>query len=501
MNKHFALYILVATMLVLNLASCNKDDNNSSSSTSDYSVYSSATTLVSGFALKADSRVLDNLDSVKFTIDQDRALIYNADSLPRGTKVSALLVDVTCPGTVASRQFIIKNGTVKKDTTITYTGSTTDSIDFTGDVTLRITSHDGNHTRDYKVSLNVHKEAPDTIVWNMNRRRDLPNMNGTVSSSKTVQQNGMFLCLINDNSSYVLSESADPASGSWSKTTLSLPFEPQVPSFTATDEALYLLDTNGQLYTSSDKGLTWSDCGMAWHTIIGAYGNRILGVVQDGGEWIHDEYPRSDDFEPSVLPGTFPVSGMSQLVMASNGWSSNQQGMIMGGMLQDGSYSNMVWGYDGSQWGLLTSTGSSNALPKLRNASLVSYYTYSIPSGAFTPKQYVTWMVMGGVLESGKLNTVTYTSRNQGLNWSEGVTSVQMPEHVPAFYGAQVFSFLRTITAQNGMLMTYNPGHTTAVNEWECPYIYLFGGYSASGKALTSVWEGVLTRLTYKPIF
>ena len=160
MKKHFALYILLAAMVSMNLASCNKDDDKNSSSTiTDYSVYSSATTLVSSFALKANAKVAPNLDSVKFTIDQERAVIYNADSLPHGTMVAALLADVRCASTVASRQFIIKNGIKMRDTTITYTGATTDSIDFTGDVTLRITSRDGNHTRDYKVNVNVHREA------------------------------------------------------------------------------------------------------------------------------------------------------------------------------------------------------------------------------------------------------------------------------------------------------------------------------------------------------
>lgn len=493
--------MLLAAMLSMNLGSCNKDnDSSTSSSVTDYSVYSSATTLVSAFALKANTKVLNNLDSVKFAIDQERGLIYNADSLPKGTNVSALLVDVTCATTVASRQFIMKNGTRLNDTTLTYTGSTTDSIDFTGDVTLRITSRDGNHTRDYKVSVNVHKEDPDTIMWNMSQRRDLPNISGTIAASKTVLQDGLFLCLTLDNANYILSTSDDPAAGTWSKTTLTLPFEPMVPSFTASNNALYLLDTSNNLYTSTDNGVSWSDCGVRWHTIIGAYGNRILGVMQEDGEWKHDEYPRDDDFEPTVTASTFPVEGMSQLVMASNGWSSNQQVMMAGGMLADGSFSNTVWGYDGNRWGLLSTTGSGNALPKLRDATMFCYYTYITSSVTFTPKKYETWMVVGGILEGGSLNTVTYTSRNQGINWSEGVSSVQLPDYMPAFYGAQAFSFIRTIT-KNGVLRAYNPGYTTDVTEWDCPFIYLFGGYNANGQALISIWEGVLTRMTYKPVF
>lgn len=501
MNKHFALYILVTLLVSMNLVSCNKDDDTKSSSTiTDYSVYSSATTLVSSFSLKANSKVMNNLDSVKFTIDQERGLIYNADSLPFRTEVDKLLVNLKCASTVATREFIVKGGIFQSDTTIVYTDAVIDTIDFTGNVTLRITSRDGDHSRDYKVKVNVRKQEPDTIVWKPSRRRDLPGMSGTVLASKTVQQNDMFMCLVQDNSSYILSESDDPAAGTWSKTTLSLPFEPQVNSFTATDDALYMLDINNQLYKSSNKGNTWVDCGEAWHTIIGAYGNRILGVMQEDGEWKHVEYPRPNGFEPVEIHSLFPITGMSQLVQANNGWTSDQQVMMVGGILADGNYTNSVWGYDGTQWGLLASASVGNALPKLRDASLVAYYTYGTASNAITPKRYVTWLVMGGVLEDGKVNETTFISRNQGLNWNMGAAPIQLPRHIPAFYGAQAYSFMRTMN-KNGILKAYDPGQTTPITEWECPFIYLFGGYAYNGNALTSVWEGVLNRLTYKPVF
>ena len=75
-----------------------------------------------------------------------------------------------------------------------------------------------------------------------------------------------------------------------------------------------------------------------------------------------------------------------------------------------------------------------------------------------------------------------------------------MPSHVPAFYGAQAYCLERTINA-NSSTFSYNPGNTTAITQWQCPYIYLFGGYASNGNALMNMWEGVLTRLTYKPVF
>ena len=85
--------------------SCNKNDKDDD----DAFTYSTSkqTTLVTGFALQANNEVLANLDSVHFTIDYDNGLIYNADSLPVGTDISALKVTVNFLNTVKSAIFSI----------------------------------------------------------------------------------------------------------------------------------------------------------------------------------------------------------------------------------------------------------------------------------------------------------------------------------------------------------------------------------------------------------
>ena len=107
MIKKTPLYLLLAIAVLFSTSasftSCKKDKDDDD----DTFTYSSSTqtTLVTGFSLQADAEVLASLDSVHFTIDYDRGLIYNADSLPVGTKVTGLKVNVNFLNNVSSAVF------------------------------------------------------------------------------------------------------------------------------------------------------------------------------------------------------------------------------------------------------------------------------------------------------------------------------------------------------------------------------------------------------------
>ena len=187
-NRH-PLYILLAlamvTMSLPALLSCNKDKDEDDS-TYSYST-SQQTTLVTGFALQADAEVLASLDSVHFTVDYDNGLIYNADSLPKGTDITKLKVTVQFLNGVQSAVFSITGATVQPDTTITYTSSMSKTLDFTGKTVLTVTSSDGSQVKDYDVKVLVHKENPDTLVWPKSWRRDLPGYRHSAIGHKAVK--------------------------------------------------------------------------------------------------------------------------------------------------------------------------------------------------------------------------------------------------------------------------------------------------------------------------
>ena len=42
---------------------------------------------------------------------------------------------------------------------------------------------------------------------------------------------------------------------------------------------------------------------------------------------------------------------------------------------------------------------------------------------------------------------------------------------------------------------------TQPVTEWDCPYIYVFGGVTPTGGLSNNIWRGVINRLSFKPLY
>lgn len=496
-NRNPLYLVLVMAMLLSSFpafVSCNKDkDNDSVYSYSE----STSTTLVTGFGLQADNDVLASLDSVHFTVDYDNGLIYNADSLPVGTDISALKVTIDFFNTVNSAKILITGATKQADTTVNYTESMNQKIDFTGKTILQVTSADQQLVKDYEVKVLVHQVNPDSLVWPMSWRRDLPGYRQSAIGHKAVKLGDRYLILnYNGSESYLWTASA-PNQATWERQAVDLPFTPDIPSLTATDGALYMLATDGVLYTSAD-GIGWTSCGVTWHSILGCYDDRVLGIVSGDGGYYHDEYPHTQGFMASRVEEGFPVGHASNMIQTNNTWTESQQSIIVGGIDSKGRVLSDVWGYDGVTWGKINNTHSA-LLPALADATLFPYYTYRTLSGVrrYTPQP--TWYVMGGRLASGELNGTIYLSNTQGVTWTKDNSAIAQADYMPKFYGAQAFVCNETLTVGG-------PNHMprriqTRVESWECPYIYLYGGYNDQSALLPYVWRGVYNRLTNYPLY
>lgn len=493
MKKGLLIYTLLISLFAMSIVSCDKKNDDPSSPV----IYGSSTSsaLVTSFSLQANVKKLAGLDSIHFSIDQENKVIYNADSLPMGTDVSHLLCKVTFGTSVTSAEFVVGGGiAIKQDTTIKYSDTMTDSIDFTGNVTLNVKSQDGTSSMSYRVYVNVHQVDPDSIAFPLTARRDLPAAGDDNYAVGMTLVGETFYSIVNNSNGRYLATGDTPA-GKWNAQHISLAFTPVEGSLTATDDALYMLDDAGNLYTSTDAQ-AWTPTGQVWSHILGAYGNRVLGISLVDGLVCTDEYPRRTGYVPQAVDAGFPVKGTSQFVNESSDWSVSNIGLLYGGVDQEGNVVGSVWGYDGNTWGELSHSYGSE-LPALEGATLFRYITYDVNrySQHATPK--VSWVVMGGRDAKGVFNRNTYISRNMGITWAKAATCMEIPAYMPSFYNAKAFVCTETLSVNKA------PAHrvSQAITDWDIHYVYLVGGHDSNGTLLNNVWKGSIVRMSFKPVY
>lgn len=492
-----------AAMAVL-FGSCN-DDSKGNNET-----YVMSSVAVRSFSLSADEDVLNNLDSVYFSVDLQNAKIYNADSLPMGTKINRLVVNITTVGASIAELTYRKSN--DRDTTVNYLENSTDSIDFSrGPVKFHIVSLDGSASRDYEIKVNVHKQKADSLYWSRSSRRNLPSKFGIPALQKTQKLGDELLTLTSDGAGkYCLAFQSKPWLGADRMAEISFGFTPDVDSFTSTDDALYILDNAGNLYKSLNEGAAWTKIEGGWFSLLGAQDNELLGVKRDGNNYLTCSYPSG---KTAAAPEYFPVKGASQLVKYVTEWSKNPVSVMVGGADNNGKLNGYAWSYDGGQWAIV----SKKPIAPAEGYSLFAY--------EYVRTDTVTWGVIskpvivavGGRKADGTFNRTTYMSYDLGFNWFKGSSMMQLPEYIPGMRDAQCF-VVTSIESEKSQAKAagwqtfadaplpvwYRTGVGTRavkpVTQWEVPYIYMYGGYGDNSVLYNTVWRGTINRLTYKPI-
>lgn len=484
------------------MCACNAKESDSD----DYSTASAVA--VTNFYINANAKVMDDLDSVYFSIDLTHGVVFNADSLPVGTAIDKL-VPVISYSSAVDKAVIEMSGGTTREGTVDYIDSPTDSIDFTGKVTLTLTASEASLSKTYTLKVNVHQVAPDSLMWDDVALSTLPSRASNPTAQKTISFNDKVYSLIKEaDNSLTLSSCENPSNLNWDKQAISLAFTPDIRSFSASDDALYILDEAGSLYSSSD-GISWTDTGVDWITLIGGFSDTVLGLIADGSSIKHDIYPRPSDYTPVEIPEDFPTLGLSDFNSFSSKWAADPIGFFCGGT-RDGKYYGTSWAYDGNTWANI----SNIALPAISNTLIVPYFNYRKTNTSWIQTEYSVWLCIGGKLSDGSINPDVYISYDNGVNWSVADSLLQLPDYVSPGYNADVVicgtpysadldAYWKTVSTSS------RPPYSTRVDytidgsdiDWDCPYIYMFGGHDGSGKLSNTVLRAVLARLTFAPIF
>lgn len=501
MKQHSIFSILAFSAAIAGagaLASCNEEKKSD--------IYQNPVNLaVTAFSLKADAKN-PGLDSAYFAIDLERGIIFNADSLRKGTKINKVVPNITFSGTVSEAVIVMSGGTTREGE-VDFRTNPTDSIDFTGDVTLRVKADDNKIGTTYRLKVNVHKMPTDSIIWEENQNNFLGIPEGTdVAGVKVINTESRItsFSLLGNGTSAIVSSTTDLTEGDFVTVRVdNLPFTPDVDTMCADGETIYVLDTSGRLWFTKDlTSARWTDSGEQWHTLIGAYNDTAVGLRGDGsGAALQfSQYPLTD-LNVKAIPDDFPTSGCSNFVKLENKWTQSPVAFFVGGVRADRSLSSDTWAFDGSEWIKLNEGG----IPATSGATVIPYYNYRSSASGNAMIEYEVWFMVGGKTADGYNNKV-YISYDNGVNWTGGPNNMQLPESMSDIFNCSgVVSdteksasladswTLRGISPRR--LRVWTEGETV---HWNCPYIYLFG-YKGANKDIVTC-RGVLTRLTFTPI-
>ena len=167
-RKFFAFILLLSAGL--SLSSClSSDDDTNIEYTHDTAITAFSLGTMNRYYLgKTSDSTKDSTyattiagSNYKFYIEQTAGKIYNADSLPVGTKISAALASITAKQ--SSPLLWVLKGKDNKDSLAYYSSS--DSVDFSKPKEIRVYNNDYSAYRTYTITVNVHKEGPDSFVW------------------------------------------------------------------------------------------------------------------------------------------------------------------------------------------------------------------------------------------------------------------------------------------------------------------------------------------------
>lgn len=501
MNKFVHIFSALAVVGASFLTTaCNSDE------TYEYEPVDYSAVSVTGFSLKANKTVLNNLDSVFFSINLNTAEIYNADSLPYGTDVSRLGVTINT-STCSAATLHVPQGTGKDEKVYDYLTQADSLIDFShGVVRFNIVSADGANNRDYFIRVNVHKVVPDSLYWSKMARAALPTPYAGVRAQKTLAFGEKTYCYTTDGQNFSVSVSSDLFNNRWTSSAVSFGKPVDLRSITATTDAMYALASDGTLLTSAD-GTSWSATGETWTSISAAYGDRLLGVKSSGGRYVFVEYPGGEKGE---MPAGFPLSGASTAVRFDSKWSENQQIIIVGGRLADGSCSPATWTYAGDRWARL-----SSGIPAAEGYAVTNYTVTETDTVSWRLTEKQVTLAFGGRNSLGNNNTV-YISRDMGVTWTKAGDLLQLPEYMKAGAFADiVVADTRYPLPDAGARSRAGSGWmpvgvaevpscslraVAPVTEWDCPFVYLFGGIDDAGAVQPYVWRGVVNHFTFRPL-
>lgn len=202
-------------------------------------------------------------------------LIENKDSLICGSRLNAVLLDISYAGSYVAYR---KAGD-KDALWIPY--SNTDSINLTSPIEICVNSEDYLSGTYYTLRINVHQVEGDSMVWRKVATAEelLAPMSGT--QAFTLKGEACLLGVQPDG----IYKAYHEADSVWKKDKTNLPENVQLNTLRDLDDKLFITTTDGSLYQSTD-GLMWTAFGTQLPGMqLAAVTKERLYAISNGNLW------------------------------------------------------------------------------------------------------------------------------------------------------------------------------------------------------------------------
>lgn len=386
-NKIYSLFAILTASLLL--TSCMKDEE------TDKNNVTYGDTAITAFSLGTLNQVCHTVnkaggdstytttfkaEAYKFYIDQAQGLIYNPDSLPYGIDIAHVLAKTSAKnGGIVS----IKSTT---DESLKYF-SEKDSTDFTNPRTLIVTSRDGKSYRQYKVTVNAHKQQGDVFSWStMPASADLEQLDG----HKAVAFGGKVFVFGNKDGLTHGYYTAEGDGQTWTQLPTTFAAD-TYKGVIAHENNLYLVE-NGVVKRSAD-GLTWTSVSstslarLVAETKTELYGLSTAGTLyvskDNGVSWAAEEL----DDEASKLPNAnfgyiakpLTTNSTIECIMMVGTSGTQPNAVVWTKLVDQQSASNYKWSF--------VEANNAYSLPNYTDLTLLNYddkaLAMGIDNGAF----------------------------------------------------------------------------------------------------------------------
>lgn len=347
-----------------------------------------------------------------FVIDQNQGLIYNVDSLPKGTDVKKVVPEISSDGyvfIVAETDSIWEEG---------------DSLNFENPIQFKVMAMDGSYGRVYTAKVNVHKQNPNEMSWS----KFDSNFSKNIEKQKAVYFNQqIFVFAEQEEQIYVTIANQENGNQWTSLQAIDIPTKADYTSVIAWGESLYILASN-ELYCSIN-GINWTKVttDQKFNSLVAsievANDKKLIGITtenfytesQDGNTWTIYE----------AMPTGFPQAPYSFASYPLNTNDQINRIVLMGQNDIMGDTTNVVWTQFASEheWIPLSTEDNPNSCPNLRNSSMIRYDNQLY--------------VFGGPGKNGSSANAFeyfYTSNDNGIGWKKIEEKVLFPKEFSFLY-------------------------------------------------------------------